>query len=1224
MNDLETEFDQFQKQCEQMQDDLLNQRRNFIQNFQSGPPGVDKEHEATTDTKLLSTEDIQSLPVQEPPQNFDMHRIIEECCVEASEEQKQKMEDTMLDLVQNFRVIHKSSISLKDTSQISSVHADTPILSTKEPENSLSIGYEHLSITPETASVEVIESNAKNLLPIPSECEVALEDKRECDLLISENSPVCDNSDTFSDSKIDDDISVYDDDFEDIEYVEASLLDPAIVSIEEENVVQQEEEEVDLEEISQVQDVVLREKLFSITRLISNIESLKENSTPDRVLNSFESDNSLLYNFSPEFETFCDQSEETISGNNTHANYSLPKYDSFCFEIEPDEERLINLMKKDNSDNSSNDPLLEEADLFLSDDSIPPGIENVADDPEGDVCFLEELLIDDSILSHELSDDNFEDNPSISRPPPEPPNDNFELEPEVISVVMEDIDEPDEHFNPGGEIFVSTNNEDRVRTQSLTLVSPIRSSENVEPPQDSNMHQLSEECSIKVPEEQKQNMEKTMLDLDKIFTESNAKNLLPIPSECEVTSEDKRECDELVCDDHSDTFSNSKIDDDISVYDDDFEDIEYVEASLLDPTIVSVEEENVVQQEEEEVDLEDISQVQYVVLREKLFSITRLISNIESLNDNSTPDSVLNYFESDNSLLDNFLPEFKTFAIIRKRREVKKSIYFFLMIRYHRVLKMLLMTQKDIRFLEELLISDSILSHESFDSSFEDSPLILRPPPEPPDDNFDLEPVISAVMEDIDEPDEHFNPGGEIFVSTNNEDELNKLPTQAQERKIMCTSLKNVKGKKLKDLKNKSFDSIQKMFDRAFKRVNIFIDFRTELVEGSSKRTGEELIQESAKKQKEEDEKEISELKQLMEIILDEEEVAIDAILLAVKSPRIVDWKIYKERKKSYYQIMIADGKFSDKMKYGRGNKDTKYGNGSCDWGIRVDDVIKIGRFFLYEQVDYRSFDLFWEHKEMMRGVRSENVFGGGYMVLRDLPLHHSSLLEQFKIKSSWGMLLLSRVRFIGLSPSVKWKKMKPFQGMQLIQKLRDDQKRNIVTNSRVTPSWREILLKSVEKRFGGNAATRKNQRNLLKQQYETFTASSSEMLDQTFDRLQKLVYEPEVKGMSSSNSAHKTWLFCPYNNSNSTNGAVNTTHEVSTASTQVKATYIDNLNDLEEMDLRWQKAMLTMRARRGHFAKECRALINQDTKHKESTIRSVPIETTTSKVLVSCDGLGE
>nr|GFD12378.1 hypothetical protein [Tanacetum cinerariifolium] len=126
----------------------------------------------------------------------------------------------------------------------------------------------------------------------------------------------------------------------------------------------------------------LREKLLSITRLISNIESLNDNSTPDRMLNSFEFDNSLLDNFLPEFETFCDHSEETRSGDTTHANYSLPEYDSFCFEIEPDQERLINLMKNDIFDNSSNDPLLEEVDLFFSDNSIPPGIENFADDPE--------------------------------------------------------------------------------------------------------------------------------------------------------------------------------------------------------------------------------------------------------------------------------------------------------------------------------------------------------------------------------------------------------------------------------------------------------------------------------------------------------------------------------------------------------------------------------------------------------------------------------------------------------------------------------------------------------------------------------------------------------------------------------------------------------------------------------------------------------------------------
>nr|GFB24373.1 hypothetical protein [Tanacetum cinerariifolium] len=133
-------------------------------------------------------------------------------------------------------------------------------------------------------------------------------------------------------------------------------------------------------------------------------------------------------------------------GNTTHANNSLPEYDSFCFEIEPDQERLINLVKSNISDNLSNDPLLEEADLiFASDNSIPSGIENVADDLEGDIHFLEELLIDDSILSHELSDSYFEDNPSIPQPPPKLPDAETDAG-EEIPVLMNDKDKFDEDY----------------------------------------------------------------------------------------------------------------------------------------------------------------------------------------------------------------------------------------------------------------------------------------------------------------------------------------------------------------------------------------------------------------------------------------------------------------------------------------------------------------------------------------------------------------------------------------------------------------------------------------------------------------------------------------------------------------------------------------------------------------------------------------------------------
>nr|GEW43195.1 hypothetical protein [Tanacetum cinerariifolium] len=212
--------------------------------------------------------------------------------------------------------------------------------------------------------------------------------------------------------------------------------------------------------------IVLREKLLSITRLISNIESLNDNYTPDRVLNSFESDNSLSDNFSPEFKIFCDYSKETRSGNTTHADNSLSEYDSFCFEIQPNQERLINFVKNNISDDSSNDSLLEEADLFLAfDNSIPPGIENVADNSEGDVRFLKELLINDSILSHESTDSNFEDNPSISRPPSEPPDAETD-EGEEIPVVMNDKDkfDKDYHFFMFDKVFslLSAESEDTI------------------------------------------------------------------------------------------------------------------------------------------------------------------------------------------------------------------------------------------------------------------------------------------------------------------------------------------------------------------------------------------------------------------------------------------------------------------------------------------------------------------------------------------------------------------------------------------------------------------------------------------------------------------------------------------------------------------------------------------------------------------------------------------
>ncbi|GJT34167.1 ribonuclease H-like domain-containing protein [Tanacetum coccineum] len=187
-----------------------------------------------------------------------------------------------------------------------------------------------------------------------------------------------------------------------------------------------------------------------------------------------------------------------------------------------------------------------------------------------------------------------------------------------------------------------------------------------------------------------------------------------------------------------------------------------------------------------------------------------------------------------------------------------------------------------------------------------------------------------------------------------------------------------------------------------------------------------------------------------------------------------------------------------------------------------------------------------------------------------------------------------------------------------------------------------KLLMEAIEKRYGGNKESKKVQKILLKQKYENFAALSSESMDQTFDRLQKLIsqlkiqgernmveietisldelynnlkiYVPKLTGSSSTsqNSQNVAFVSNNTNNTNSTNKADNTTHRVSTTHTQgngVNSTSLDNLydvvicaflvsqtnslqlsqedleqlhpDDLEEMDLQWEMAMLTIRAKR-------------------------------------------
>nr|GEY66285.1 ribonuclease H-like domain-containing protein [Tanacetum cinerariifolium] len=180
-------------------------------------------------------------------------------------------------------------------------------------------------------------------------------------------------------------------------------------------------------------------------------------------------------------------------------------------------------------------------------------------------------------------------------------------------------------------------------------------------------------------------------------------------------------------------------------------------------------------------------------------------------------------------------------------------------------------------------------------------------------------------------------------------------------------------------------------------------------------------------------------------------------------------------------------------------------------------------------------------------------------------------------------------------------------------------------------------LLQAIDKRFGGNAATKKTQRNLLKQRYENFIASSSEVIYQTFDRIQKLLCQLEIHDESISQEYVNQKFLRIHNNED------------------LQQIHPD---DLEEMDLRWQMAMLTIRARR--FLKNTRrkfslndnetiplglislrwnvtTAIKGDTLLRSAELQevkipstrkaqeglTVPMETPDLAALVSCDDLG-
>ncbi|GKG20190.1 hypothetical protein Tco_0379991, partial [Tanacetum coccineum] len=156
--------------------------------------------------------------------------------------------------------------------------AITPVLPIKEPDNSLSIGDEHLDSVPVTESDEVIKSSVKDLVPIPSKSE-GIPDKM-CDVPLCENTTPLNTLNEHSETIIDyndDSTSSDDDSYENIDFVDASPPDVEIVSLEVVKIVDPEVGRINDDILLAIKDDILREKLLNVNLLISKIDSLRDN-----------------------------------------------------------------------------------------------------------------------------------------------------------------------------------------------------------------------------------------------------------------------------------------------------------------------------------------------------------------------------------------------------------------------------------------------------------------------------------------------------------------------------------------------------------------------------------------------------------------------------------------------------------------------------------------------------------------------------------------------------------------------------------------------------------------------------------------------------------------------------------------------------------------------------------------------------------------------------------
>ncbi|GJV12322.1 putative ribonuclease H-like domain-containing protein [Tanacetum coccineum] len=449
----------------------------------------------------------------------------------------------------------------------------------------------------------------------------------------------------------------------------------------------------------------------------------------------------------------------------------------------------------------------------------------------------------------------------------------------------------------------------------------------------------------------------------------------------------------------------------------------------------------------------------------------------------------------------------------------------------------------------------------------------------------------------------------------------------------MSTYLKHMGGYTYKQLKGKSFDEIQKLFDKEMKRVNTFVAIGFEVqeskenkVEGSEqitkgsrkkmlrrKRARKEQQQKSSKKQRMEKDKESDEVDEVSEdgegdimmhlVIKKDKDITIDVIPLCTKLLVIIDYKLHKEGMLVHYQFIRADGsskRYSSmiRMLQGKDKEDLealwkivkiKYSDIRPEdefervlWGdlkvtfepdIRSDvwRILQGYRVTVWKLIDSSGVHFV---RRNLKIQKMNNKFTGGLSVLKRLHgflevttaqrlvislfvqdycfIHNTSRIginkwyQSFALRNfdledmefeSTNSGTTAKLPILKLENGDSWvsvpqttqengtsvtKMSIPITAEEKTNKKNDVKARSLLLMA--LPNEHQLtfsqypdaksMFAAIETRFGGNAATKKTQKTLLKQHYENFSATSIESLDSIFNRLQKIVSRLAILGV--------------------------------------------------------------------------------------------------------------